>query len=234
MKSFGARLIVLALGFTMSATPGFAQTGAETVSVGGSSVVVIKPKTVRGSVILMPGGDGYIGASAGGVISRLQGNQLVRTRNAYAARGLAVMVVDAGTNLAEAVNYMAAIKRPVKVIATSRGSLRAADGIAAGARPDALVLTSGFLSQESGGRQNVMSTLGSPGAMPRTLIIHHRQDGCRSTAPGGVDPFIRWAGGKAKVVWLSGGSEGGDPCEAAGHHGFAGLDGQVVSIAAGF
>ena len=44
----------------------------------------------------------------------------------------------------------------------------------------------------------------------------------------------RGAGGRARVAWLSGGAEGGDPCEAAGHHGFAGLDGQVVSLAAGF
>jgi hypothetical protein len=46
---------------------------------------------------------------------------------------------------------MAAIKRPVTVIGTSRGTIRAAEGIARGARPDALVLTSGFLSAESGG-----------------------------------------------------------------------------------
>ena len=206
----------------------------ETVSVGGSNVVLIKPKAPRGSVILMPGASGYIGASAGGEITSLKGNQLVRTRMAYAARGLAVMVVDAGTNLASAVDYMAAIKRPVTVVATSRGTLRAAQGIAAGARPDRLVLTSGFLSPESGSQTNVISILGSPSALPRTLVIHHRQDGCRQTAPGGVDPFIAWAGGRARVAWLSGGAEGGDPCEAAGHHGFAGLDGQVVSLAAGF
>ena len=57
-----------------------------------------------------------------------------------------MLVVDAGTPLAAAVQYMAAIKRPVTVIATSRGTLRAAQGIASGARPDALVLTSAFLS----------------------------------------------------------------------------------------
>jgi hypothetical protein len=165
---------------------------AETVSVGGSSVVLLKPKAPRASVILMGGGDGYIGAAAGGVITRLQGNQVVRTRNAYLARGLAVMVADAGTDLSAAVQYMAQIKRPVTVIATSRGTLRAAQGIASGARPDALVLTSGFLSSESGSGQNVMSILGSPGALPRTLVIHHRQDGCKFTLPAGVDPFIRW------------------------------------------
>ena len=162
------------------------------------------------------------------------GNQLVRTRHAYAARGLAVLVADAGTDLKSAVDYMAAIKRPVTVIGTSRGTLRAAEGIARGARPDALVLTSGFLSPDSGSGSNVMSILGSPAALPRTLVIHHRQDSCRATLPAGVDPFIKWSAGRARVSWLTGGVEEGDPCQARGHHGFNGLDGQVVALAAGF
>jgi hypothetical protein len=206
----------------------------ETVRVGGSRVVVIKPAKPHGSVILMPGGNGAIRAGEQGDIHGLLGNQLVRTRHAYAARGLAVMVTDIDTDLASAVKYMAAIKRPVTVIATSRGTLRAAEGIARGARPDALVLTSGFLSSESGSGSNVMSILGSPSALPRTLVIHHTQDGCRFTQPAGVEPFIKWSGGRAHVRWLSGGADQGNPCEAMAHHGFNGLDGQVVGLAGGF
>lgn len=206
----------------------------ETVTVGGSRAVLIKPKAPRGSVILLPGGDGAIRAGDNGDINGLRGNQLVRTRHAYAGRGLAVLVADAGTDLKSAVDYMAAIKRPVTVIGTSRGTLRAAEGIARGARPDALVLTSGFLSPDSGSGSNVMSILGSPAALPRTLVIHHRQDGCKVTLPAGVDPFIKWSAGRARVSWLTGGVEEGDPCQARGHHGFAGLDGQVVALAASF
>ncbi|CCE09911.1 conserved exported hypothetical protein [Bradyrhizobium sp. STM 3843] len=206
----------------------------ETVTVGGSRAALIRPAAVRASVILLPGGDGAINVGDHGDIHGLLGNQLVRTRNAYAAHGLAVLVADYGTDLKAAVDYMAAIKRPVTVIATSRGTLRAAQGIAGGARPDALVLTSGFLSQESGSSSNVMSILGSPSALPRTLIIHHTNDACKFTLPAGVDPFIKWSGGRARVRWLSGGAEQGDPCEARGHHGFNGLDGQVVGLAAGF
>src|SRR6266478_2073266 len=159
----------------------------ETVSIGGSRAVLIKPNAPRASVILLPGGDGAINAGDNGDINGLKLNQLVRTRHVYAARGLAVLVADAGTDLKSAVQYMAAIKRPVMVIGTSRGTLRAAEGIARGARPDALVLTSGFLSAESGSGQNVMSILGSPSSLPRTLVIHHSQDSCRATlAAGGV------------------------------------------------
>lgn len=228
INRFGLAALLAALVWA----PAFAD---ETVSVGGSRAVLIKPKAApRASVILLPGGDGSIRAGDQGDIHGLLGNQLVRTRQAYAARGLAVLVADAGTDLSSAVNYMAAIKRPVAVIATSRGTIRAADGIARGARPDALVLTSGLLSPELGSGNNVMSILGSPASLPRTLVIHHRQDGCRSTLPAGVDPFIKWSAGRARVSWLSGGKEEGDACEAFAHHGFNGLDGQVVGLAAGF
>src|SRR6267142_1123426 len=206
----------------------------ETVSIGGSRAVLIKPTAPRASVILLPGGSGAINAGDNGEIHGLTGNQLVRTRHAYAARGLAVLVVDAGADLNSAVQYMAAIKRPVTVIGTSRGTIRAAEGIARGARPDALVLTSGFLSPESGSGQNVMSILGSPASLPRTLVIHHSQDSCRATLPAGVDPFIKWSAGRARVTWISGGRSDGDPCEAFAHHGFNGQDGQIVGIAAGF
>ena len=206
----------------------------ETVTIGGSRAVLIKPAAPRASVILMPGGNGAIAAGDHGDIHALNFNQLVRTRQAYAARGLAVLVVDAGTPLDGAVQYMAAIKRPVTIIATSRGTLRAAEGIARGARPDALVLTSVFLSAESGSGQNVMSILGSPSSLPRTLVIHHSQDSCRATLPAGVEPFVKWSAGRARAVWVSGGLNEGDPCQNQAHHGFNGLDGQVVGIAAGF
>ena len=205
-----------------------------TVSIGGSNAILLRPSAPRASIILMPGGDGYIAAGPGGTIGKLKGNQLVRTRNAYLAHGLAVLIVDADVNLARAVDYMAAIKRPVTIIATSKGTLRAAHGIAGGAKPDALVLTSGFLTNGSGGRQNVANIFGSPQLLPRTLVIAHRRDSCRFTLPAGVDPFIRWAGGKASVRWLDGGVNSGDPCQARGYHGFNGLDGEVVSAAAGF
>src|SRR3954453_22720686 len=206
----------------------------ETVTIGGSRAVLIKPKAPRASVILMPGGDGSIRAGDKGDVHGLTGNQLVRTRHAYAGRGLAVLVVDAGTDLGAAVQYMATIKRPVTVIGTSNGTIRAAQGIARGARPDALVLTSGLLSAESGTGNNVASILGSPASLPRTLIIHHSQDGCRATLPAGVDPFIKWSAGRARVVWINGGSSQGDLCEAFSHHGFNGQDGQIVGIAGGF
>lgn len=215
--------------------PAFAD---ETVTIGGAQAALIKPSgAAKGSIILMAGGDGHLNIGANGSIGSLKGNQMVRTRHAYAARGFAVLVPDANVDVAAAVKYMAAIAKPVTLAGTSRGTQRAAEGIGAGAKPDALVLTSGFLSPQSGqgvNRHVIRLVGGAPGVLPRTLVVHHRRDGCHFTLPSGVQPFLDWSKGKASVVWLDGGANNGDPCQAGGHHGFAGLDAQVVDTVAKF
>ncbi len=203
-----------------------------TVSVSGVSAALLKPAHPKGGIILLAGGAGNIGVGPNGAIAR-EGNQLVRTRTAYAARGFAVLVPDCCVDVAAAVQYMRSFGK-VTLVGTSRGTQRAGRGIASGARPDRLVLTSGFLSNASGDGDNVMNMLGSSAALPSTLIVHHRQDGCFKTLPAGVAPFLEWAKGKARVTWLDGGSSEGNPCEAWAHHGFNGIDGQVVSAVAGF
>lgn len=202
------------------------------VSVGGVNAALLKPAKPHGAIILLAGGDGQIGVGSDGSIAK-QGNQLVRTRKAYAARGFAVLVPDGDVDVKAAVQLMKQYGA-VTLVGTSRGTQRAARGIAAGARPARLVLTSGFLSDASGDGDNVISILGSPGALPPTLIVHHRHDECRKTAPAGVAPFLAWAKSKARVTWLDGGSTSGNPCEARAHHGFSGIDGQVVSAVTGF
>jgi hypothetical protein len=222
------------LAMLLAGMGGVAAQSVTGVSVDGVSAALLMPTggKARAAIILLAGGDGQIGVRSDGSIAK-QGNQLVRTRQAYAARGFAVLVPDAGVNVASAVKLMGKYG-PVTLVGTSRGTQRAARGIAAGARPARLVLTSGFLSDASGSGDNVMSILGSPGALPPTLVVHHRRDGCRVTRPEGVAPFLAWAKGKARVAWLDGGRDVGDPCQARGHHGFGGIDGQVVSAVTGF
>src|SRR6476619_8540661 len=121
-------IAVLGLAAIIAGLVGGSARADETVSIGGSRAVPIKPIAPHASVILMPGGSGLIAAGDHGDIHGVNFNQLVRTRNAYAARGLAVLVVDAGTPLGAAVQYMAAIKRPVTVIGSSLGTIRAPRG----------------------------------------------------------------------------------------------------------
>jgi hypothetical protein len=173
-----------------------------------------------------------IGVGSDGSIQR-EGNQLVRTREAYARRGFAVLVPEGNVDVAAAVQMMTQYGK-VTLVGTSRGTLRAASGIAAGARPNRLVLTSGFLTDDSGSSENVARILGSPAALPPTLVVHHRHDECDKTSPAGVAPFIAWAQGKARVTWLDGGVSEGNPCEAFAHHGFNGIDGSVVAAVSGF
>lgn len=224
-----ALLVGLAISGQTAAASGVLET---TVQVGGVSAALLTQAHPHGAIILLAGGDGYIGVGPDGAIAR-PGNQLVRTRMAYAARGFAVLVPDCCVDLAAAVSYMGQYGR-VTVVGTSRGTQRAARGIAAGARPARLVLTSGFLSDASGDGDNVIRILGAPDALPPTLVVHHRHDECRKTAPEGVKPFLEWAGGKARAVWLDGGESEGNPCEAWAHHGFNGIDMQVVSAVASF
>jgi hypothetical protein len=198
---------------------------AELVDAGGPASLERPGRRPIGSIILMPGGDGYLGIAADGSIGRLQQNQLIRTRGQYVRAGFAVLSLDASADPARAVQFMRSIASPVVVVATSRGVSRAPRAL--GGQPDGLVLTSGMLDA-------FKASVGSPGALPRTLVVHHRHDGCATTSPSAVEPFAAWGGGRVSVVWLDGGSDSGDPCQAAGHHGFAGLDGSVVSIVSRF
>jgi hypothetical protein len=56
------------------------------------------------------------------------------------------------------------------------------------AGPDAVVFTSPMLD-------HVRQTLGSSGALPPTLVIHHRRDDCHVTHCDMVPPFMAWASG---------------------------------------
>jgi hypothetical protein len=199
----------------------------EVVTIGGARALLDKPPAARAGLIIVPGGDGYLNISADGRITRLAGNQLVRTRAAYRNAGLAVLTVDAGVDLGAAVQYMRGIVRSVTIVATSRGTVRLAQALAAGVRPDGAVFTAGFMQQ-------VQSILGSPGNLPRTLVVHHRLDTCRFTLPDAVEPFRQWGGAKVRVVWLTGGRSEGNVCDARAYHGFNGIDGSVVAAVASF
>lgn len=208
-----------------------AEMATRVVQAGGANAILILPPKPKGAIILLAGGDGALHMDAAGNTNSY--NSLVRTRYAFAQRGLAVLVPEPNVNLAAAVQQMHAYGR-VTVAGTSRGTQRAARGIAEGAKPDRLVLTSGFLSNDSGDSDNAMNTIGSPSALPPTLVVHHRQDGCKKTLPAGVEPFVKWSAGRARVTWLDGGSDEGNACGAKAHHGFNGIDGAMVSAVAGF
>lgn len=234
-----AAVALCVLGLLPPNGPTFAQTppiasGGETVTVSGIENILIRHANARGSLILLTGGDGRLEVGTNGHFRSGADNVLIRNRDGFAAKGYNVLLVDKGTNLATAVETMAGLKRPVTVVATSAGTPRAAEGLLKGAKPDRLVLTSGFLSKESGPSESVIDILRSPGLLPPTLVVHHRQDGCRFTKPAGVAPFQAWAGERATVKWLEGGLQTGNPCRSRAHHGFNGQDAELVLLVTQF
>src|SRR5262249_36827822 len=106
MKTLRTSLFVALLSLPLSGAG--AASAAEAVSLGGFGPSG-SPERPRGnpvgSIILTAGGDGSLGITANGDITRLRGNQLIRTRERYAAAGFATLSLDAGGNVAAAIEY---------------------------------------------------------------------------------------------------------------------------------
>jgi hypothetical protein len=62
------------------------------------------------------------------------------------------------------------------------------------------------------------------------LVVHHEQDGCRLCAFSEMPALMRGLAGSPRneLIAMSGGNNVGDPCEAMAHHGFNGLESEVV------
>jgi dienelactone hydrolase len=212
-------------------------------------VLVDKPASPVGSVVLMAGGDGVLDIDARGAIgSGLRANHLVRTRASYARAGYAVFVPDVASDqkgtrgyrftaayaqdVAAVVAAARQVAGPVAIVGTSRGALSVAALFAkqAAVLPDAVVISSGVLmGNDSAQSLGDMARIGVP-----VLLLRHRQDACRVTPPGDADRFKALLTGAPKVdiVTLDGGgpaSNGADPCGASHFHGFYGIDDQAVA-----
>ena len=204
---------ILAAVLLLVGAPTYAQ---ESVQVGGKQAFLHVPAGARASAILVPG--------KGGIDPS---DPLLRNRAALNAQGIATLTVPHGTVLGEAVQYMRKVKEPVALIGMSAGVSLAARGVGNGVKPDSLVLISGALM--AGGKAPAQEMLKTPAVLPRTLVLHNRNDACNLTPPSAVEPFVKWSGGKASVVWIGGSGGGKDACGPNSAHGFMGADGQVVS-----
>jgi len=216
------------------------------------------PANPVGSIVLLAGGHGVLALSPDGKIGWGAGNQLVRTRAAYARAGFATIVPDAasdmgtpkapksgyrysaphGQDIGAVVAYMRAIKGPVALVGTSRGAVSAGIALAhasGGGRPDMVALTAPMLMTYGDQPSFQKSMANNPArAQLPFLVVGHRKDGCKYTQPASIEQFRKWHGGKVDVVLLDGPEGRGDPCEANGAHGFAGIDGEVVSTVTGW
>lgn len=192
--------------------------------------VLLKPANPKGSVILLAGGDGRLDITAGGDITKLRFNQLVRTRALYARAGYVTLVPDiapsfkvgasgvvelyrANRAFAQDIGAMvkslrAIVPRPVVAIGTSRGSMSVANAVAklrgqGGERPDAAVMTAAFLKVGANVQGLTVWKIANGDARlldVPTLVAWHVADACPHTAAATVPAFRAWYQGSGRKL----------------------------------
>jgi hypothetical protein len=199
----------------------------EVIVLSGGNGLLNAPKSVAAAVVLIPGNDGNLGIASDGSINRQQRSPLVSTRKDYMARGVASLLIDANVSTSSAIEYLRRFRKPIVVVGLSKGSLRLAEGLSS--QPGGIVIWSGFIEE-------VKNSIGSPSALPPTLVIHNRGDVCNKTPPDPVASFEAWGGSRVKVLWVGGGDATvEDPCrDLRAPHFMPGHEGQVVSAIASF
>jgi len=186
------------------------------------------------------------------------GNFLVRSRQLFVERDLAVAIVDAPSDRpgigfrqflsgfrqtsAHAADIKAVIawlrehvEAPVWLIGTSAGTQWVgylATQLTGRDGPDGIVLTSTVLTD--GGRPVPaveLDTLRVP-----VLIVHHEQDGCSSCLFRDMPALMHKLAAvpMKELIAFKGGESRGDPCEAFAYHGYNGIEGEVVARIAGW
>ncbi len=216
-------------------------------------MLVLAPAQPTATVLLLTGGSGHVLIRDNGEVPSAE-NFLVRTRELFLQQGFAVIVLDApsdrprpvflGNAFRDSGEHMldlgAAVQwarqkfgKPVFVIGTSRGTqsaAHAAEVLAAPAAPDGIVLTSTILkrSPRGGDGRAVPEMDLSHVAMP-VLVVHHAEDPCPVCAPSLLPSLMKkFAPGRAELKTYTGGGNEGDPCEPWSHHGYNGIEAQVV------
>lgn len=215
------------------------------------------------ALILIAGGSGRLDIEPPGRIGGLAGNQMVRTRADYAKAGFLAATPDIATDLKEAgqgvrngyrwgaeqaddlgrlIIYLRGQAQKVYLLGTSRGALTVANTavrLKGAQRPDAIVITSGMLLSFDQRQPSVLNNVKPLTAitMP-VLLMGNEYDACPHTPPRGIAAFLPKLAEATRVdvVMLKGGvpDKPGQECEAAGFHGFAGLDAEVVAAIAGW
>lgn len=219
------------------------------------SFLLVRPSAPpAAAVVLFAGGNGALNLRAGR-LAGLGGNFLVRNRGRFAGHGLLVAVLDSPSDRpggldgfrtsaahAEDVGALIAALRAegapsVWLIGTSMGTVSAASvaaRLAGGGGPDGLVLTSS-VTRPARDRGETVGDVRLKDIRVPTLVVHHRDDACRSTPYADTPGLLRDLAATPRHELLS--FAGGDPpqsgpCDARAAHGYWGLDPEVVAAIA--
>lgn len=215
-------------------------------------ILVITPEKPRAAVILFAGGDGGLTLTADGRIPKLAGNFLVRSRQLFVEQGLLTVIIDAPSDKQsypylsgsrQTAEHVADVKAviawlrqqatvPVWLIGTSRGTqsvahvatqLPRADG-----GPDGIVLTATVVNDP---RSRAVPDMALERIRIPVLVAHHREDSCRVCRFSDVPRLMErlTTPPRKELLVFDGGISEGDPCQARAHHGFNGIEPDVVS-----
>jgi len=209
--------------------------------------LVLTPPAPKAAVIAFVGGNGVMGMLSNGDMRKLEGNFLARSRFAFADSGLVVVLVDAPSDrqndpymykgFRESVEHAndikaviawtrAKTKLPVYLLGTSRGtesSTYLAINLKGADAPDGVVLTSIMLASVL--RQSV-ETITQP-----VLLVQHENDTCEHGPFAEVKNLKQrlTAAKKVDVIPVKGGVSDGPACGAKAHHGYNGVENEVVA-----
>ena len=210
------------------------------------------PPEPKAAVVLFAGGHGGLQISSDGRLQWGAGNFLVRSRQLFVDRELAVAIVDAPSDR-QGIPFLSGFRQtrehatdvkaviawlkkeaavPVWLVGTSRGT-QSAGSLAtalppADGGPDGIVLTSTILTDPRG--RSVPDMPIDRIKVP-VLVVHHKLDGCALCRYADIDALMGrlTATPRKELLTFDGGTSKGDPCEAFAHHGYAGIEGEVVA-----
>jgi hypothetical protein len=213
-------------------------------------MLVLSPASPKAAVVLFAGGHGGLQLAADGTIRWGKGNFLVRSRQMFAAQELTVVVLDAPSDrqsppflggFRQTPEHAADVKAviawlraaahvPVWLVGTSRGTQSVgyvATELAGNDGPDGIVLTSSILRDDKG---RAVPAMPLEKIRVPVLVVHHEEDGCALCPFADVPALMSKLGGapSSQLLAFKGGENQGDPCEAFAHHGYNGLERDVV------
>tara|TARA_Y100001936_G_scaffold253749_1_gene320647 strand:+ start:14967 stop:15710 length:744 start_codon:yes stop_codon:yes gene_type:complete len=237
------------LAIAILASPAQAET-EETVSTRKGvtiSFVVTEPKgPIKSAAILFTGGSGKVKLWKGR--GARTNNFLVRSRALFANHGVFTITVDVPSDrrrkglvywrdTAEYRRDIAAVvkwvrsrtKAPLWLVGTSRGTVGVAY-LAGTLKIDGAVFTA-TVTEVTRAEKPTAHDADLRKIVVPSLIVHHKEDGCRATPAESLPAFAAALKNALKVETIlfdGGGPDISGPCKARSAHGFLGIEEQVV------